>query len=102
MAERAIAAASWDGVNLVLRLRIQPRARRDEIVGMHGDCIKVRISAPPVEGLANARLVEFLAECFGVAKSSVILLHGRSGKTKLARVLSPAKLPPQIRPETTR
>ncbi len=102
MAECAIAAASWDGADLILRLRIQPRARRDEIVGMQGDCIKVRISAPPVEGLANARLVEFLAECFGVSRSSVVLLHGRSGKTKLARVLSPAKLPPQVCPEAAR
>lgn len=93
MAERVVTAISWDGPDLILRIRVQPRARNDEIVGAHGDCIRVRISAPPAEGLANARLVALLAEIFGVPKSHVALLHGRGGKTKLVRVSAPAKLP---------
>ena len=59
---------------LVLRLYIQPKASRDSIVGLHGDELKVAITAPPVDGQANAHLVKFLAKQFRVAKSQVLIL----------------------------
>ncbi len=92
------AAVAWDGPDLVLRLHIQPRARRNEILGLHGDCVKIRINAPPVDGLANARLVAYLAECFGVGKSRVTLLRGHGTRVKMARILSPARVPPELGP----
>ncbi len=98
MAERLAVAASWDGPDLLLRLRVQPRARRNEMLGTQGDCVKVRISAAPVDGLANAQLIAFLAECFGVAKNRVMLVRGHSAKIKLARILSPVRLPPELGP----
>lgn len=54
---------------LVLRLYIQPKASRDSIVGLHGDELKVAITAPPVDGQANSHLVKFLGKQFRVAKS---------------------------------
>lgn len=54
---------------LVLRLYIQPKASRDSIVGLHGDEVKVAITAPPVDGRANSHLVKFLGKQFRVAKS---------------------------------
>ena len=53
---------------LVLRLYIQPKASRDSIVGLHGDEVKVAITAPPVDGQANSHLVKFLGKQFRVAK----------------------------------
>lgn len=54
---------------LVLRLYIQPKASRDSIVGLHGDELKVAITAPPVDGQANSHLVKFLGKQFRVAQS---------------------------------
>lgn len=54
---------------LVLRLYIQPKASRDSIVGLHGDELKVAITAPPVDGQANSHLVKFLGKQFRVAKA---------------------------------
>ena len=57
---------------LVLRLYIQPKASRDAIVGVHGDELKVAITAPPVDGQANAHLVKYLAKQFKVAKDDLM------------------------------
>ncbi|MHB8346674.1 MAG: DUF167 domain-containing protein [Acidiferrobacterales bacterium] len=96
MARRLTTAASWDGPDLLLRLQVQPRAHRNEIVGTQGECVKVRISAAPVDGLANEQLIAYLAEVFGVSKSRVLLVRGHSAKIKLARILSPERLPTQL------
>ena len=86
----------WEGTDLVLAVHVQPRAHRDEIVGIHGDRLKIRIAAPPVEGRANQHLIGFLAEVFDVPASNVELLGGSSGREKRLRVHSPRRLPPQI------
>lgn len=86
----------WQGEDLLLQLRVQPRAARDEVVGPHGDCLKVRITAPPVEGKANAHLVKFLAKAFGVNRADVELLAGESGRSKRLRIHAPQTFPPQI------
>ena len=65
----------------MLAVHVQPRAHRDEIVGTHGDRLKIRIAAPPVEGRANQHLIGFLAEVFDVPASNVELLGGSSGRT---------------------
>ncbi len=83
----------WQGEDLILTLRVQPRASRDEIVGPHGDTLKVRITAPPVEGKANAHLLRFLADAFDVPRASVVLLSGDSARGKRVRISSPGVLP---------
>jgi uncharacterized protein (TIGR00251 family) len=93
----AEAAYSWQGDSLLLRLYIQPRSSRDEIVGMHGDELKVRITAPPVEGKANAHLLKFLAREFGVSRNQVVLHRGEGGRHKQVLIRQPVRLPPSLR-----
>ncbi len=83
----------WQDRDLILQAQIQPRARRDEFADIVGDRLKIRITASPVDGRANAHLIAFLAKQFGVAKSAVTLLQGERGKTKAIRVQSPKKIP---------
>ena len=63
-------------------VHVVPRASRTEVVGRHGDAIKIRIKAPPVDGAANQELTRFLAKHFGVPRSAVQLLSGASGRNK--------------------
>lgn len=86
----------WDGEDLILDLHIQPRASRDAIAGEHGNRLKVRITAPPVEGKANRHLLKFLAGLFGVASRDVSLLSGDTGREKRVRIHRPQHLPPEI------
>ncbi len=88
----------WDGVDLILQVRAQPRASRDEWVGLRKDRFRVRITAPPVDGQANAHLREVLATLFGVAKSQVTLLAGETGRDKRWRIAAPKRWPPGIEP----
>jgi uncharacterized protein (TIGR00251 family) len=83
----------WQGEDLLLTLRIQPRASRDEIAGPYGEALKVRITAPPVDGKANAHLLRFLAELFGVSPSSVELISGETGRDKRVKITRPQRLP---------
>src|SRR3954449_549553 len=70
----------------VLRVRVQPRARRDEVVGERGGAVVIRLAAPPVEGKANAALVAFLANAAGVPRSHVEIARGGSARDKVVRV----------------
>lgn len=85
----------WDGADLVLVLRVQPRASRDEMLP-DADRLRVRITAPPVEGAANAHLLRFLAGCFGVAPSRAELVRGASGREKTVRIQAPKVVPPEL------
>jgi uncharacterized protein (TIGR00251 family) len=93
---------SWQNGTLKLRIYIQPRARRDEIVGPHGDSLKVRITAPPVDGKANVHLLKFLAKEFGVARSQIVITAGRQSRHKQLRVQGPSRLPIVIPPPPAR
>lgn len=75
-----------DGDGVTLRLHIQPGAKKTEVAGLHGDALKVRLAAPPVDGKANACLIEFLAERLNVAKSDVRLLSGETSRAKRLRI----------------
>jgi uncharacterized protein (TIGR00251 family) len=83
----------WEGDDLLLSLRIQPRAGRDGFIAPHGDSYKVRITAPPVDGKANAHLLRFLAKAFGVSRGAVTLVTGESSRNKGVRIHAPCKLP---------
>ena len=69
-----------------LTIQVQPRASRTEVVGPHGDAIKIRVAAPPVDGAANEALVEFLAERLGVARSAVTISAGHGSRRKVVTV----------------
>lgn len=66
-----------------ISVQVQPNAKRDEIVGFHEGALKVKISAPPVEGKANKALIAFLSEVLGVRKSSIRVEKGATSKRKL-------------------
>jgi uncharacterized protein (TIGR00251 family) len=83
----------WEGEDLVLRLRVQPRASRDRIVGVLGDSLKVTLTAPPVEGKANAHLVKLLAKACKVPAGAVDLEAGEGGRDKRVRIHAPRALP---------
>lgn len=86
--------SSQDG--LVLRLYIQPKASRDAIIGLHGDEVKVAITAPPVDGQANAHLVKLLAKQFRVAKSQVLIEKGELGRHKQIKIVHPQQIPTEV------
>jgi len=76
-----------EGGALTLELLIQPRASRTRVVGEHDGRLKVQLAAPPVDGEANAALVEFLAGVLGVRKADVTLRRGEAGRRKTVRVV---------------
>lgn len=86
----------WDGPDLVLRLHVQPGAATDAVLGPHGDRLRVRIQAPPVDGKANARLRAWLAEAFALPRSRIEIVAGHSGRFKRVRVEAPGALPEAI------
>jgi uncharacterized protein (TIGR00251 family) len=72
-----------------LTIHAQPGAKRSEIVGPHGEALKLRVAAPPAEGRANAALEAFLAEALEVPRKSVCVIRGRSARHKLVLVAAP-------------
>ena len=71
---------------LAIAVRVIPNAKKNEITGRQGNSLKVRLTAPPVEGAANAALLTFLAEQFGVRKSSLEILSGHTSRDKVVAV----------------
>lgn len=69
-----------------LSVRIQPRASKNEIIAMEGGGIKIRLTAPPVDGAANEALVRFLADAFSVSKSHVGIVSGHASRDKIVRI----------------
>lgn len=69
-----------------ISIYVQPRASKTEIAGMHDGCIKIRLAAPPVDGAANAALVEFIADRLKIAKSKVRVVTGESSRRKVVEV----------------
>lgn len=91
-----MSAASFSAGVLVLRLYIQPKASRDSIIGLHGDELKVAITAPPIDGKANTHLVKYLAKQFRVAKSQVVIEKGELGRHKQIKIIDPQHIPTEV------
>ena len=70
-----------------LTIHAQPRAAADQVVGLHGDAIKVRLTAPPVDGAANEALVRFLSTVLGIAPARVRLTAGSTARRKLVEIM---------------
>ena len=69
-----------------VEIRLQPRGGRDAVVGERDGAVLIRISAPPVDGKANAALIAFVAKRLGVTKSSVTIVRGEAARNKVIRV----------------
>ena len=65
---------------------VQPRASRTMLAGTHDGCVKIRLAAPPVDGAANAALIEFVAERLRIAKSCVRVVAGHSSRRKVVEI----------------
>lgn len=76
----AIVQDTKDGA--VLTVRVQPKASKTECVGVHGDAVKIRVAAPPVDGAANDELVRYLAGLLSIPSSMVCIQSGASGRQK--------------------
>ena len=72
----------WRDENLILRCQIQPRASRNEIIGVHHQYLKIAITSAPVDGKANTELISFLAKSLGCPKGQITLLRGTSSRQK--------------------
>lgn len=82
-----------DGERIILSLYIQPGAKRSEISGLHDGALKIRIAAPPLEGQANAKLLDFLKKAFDVPSSQVIIKQGSSGRRKVVEIHGSRRIP---------
>ena len=71
---------------VTIKIRVQPRAPRTEIVGEHAGALKLRVSAPPVEGKANEECRRYLAKLLKVSATSVEIISGDSSRDKVIRV----------------
>ena len=71
---------------VALTLRVIPRARRDQVAGIHGDALKIRISAPAVEGAANRSLIAFLANTLEVRRQQIHIQSGERSRLKRVHV----------------
>ena len=84
-----------NGDVLTLTLHVQPGAKRTEVAGLHGEALKIRLAAPPVEGRANEALLKFIAESFGVPLRQVELKQGGQSRHKVVAITG-SKVEPEI------
>jgi uncharacterized protein (TIGR00251 family) len=73
---------------VIFKVIVQPRASENGIIGLQGDALKIRLTAPPVEGAANKMCIEFLAKSLKVRKTDVEIVRGQSARTKKMLVRS--------------
>jgi len=74
------------GPHAILSLRVQPRASRNAVIGWTGDTLKIRLTAPPVEGAANAACLAFLADLLDLPRARVVLLRGERSRDKVVQI----------------
>jgi uncharacterized protein (TIGR00251 family) len=72
--------------NNLLRLRVHPNAKQNEIAGFIDDVLHIKVSAPPVKGKANRELTAFLSEILGLSRSSLTIVKGHTSRNKVIAV----------------
>ena len=77
---------SEEGGGCTFQVRVVPRSRREEVVGLHGDALRIRLAAPPERGKANRALQRFLAERLSVSPSAVEIVSGHTSRQERVRV----------------
>lgn len=75
-----------DGDGVIIKIKVQPRASKNQLAGIMDDALRVRLTAPPVDGEANEACVKFLAIVFKVPRQRVELLSGHTGRQKMVRI----------------
>ena len=86
----------WCDGNLLLRVKVQPKASRSEFCELLDERLKIRIKAAPTDGKANQQLVQFLAKQFKVSKSQVRLLSGDTSREKRFMIVAPKQIPAEL------
>ena len=71
---------------VTFRVKVQPRARRNAVIGAFGDDLKISLTAPPLDGRANDACIEFFSQALRVPKSAVAIVSGQTNRRKLVRV----------------
>ena len=89
-------ACRRDGADLVLDVRVQPRAATSELAGLYGERLRIRLQAPPIDGKANAALVEFVAGLFDIPRARVTIEHGLAGRDKRVRLQGVTSVPASL------
>ncbi|STO55267.1 Uncharacterised ACR, YggU family COG1872 [Canicola haemoglobinophilus] len=84
------------GDDLRLRIFLQPKASKDQIIGLHDNELKISITTPPIDGQANAHLLKFLSKAFKVAKSEIVLEKGELNRHKQILIPQPKIIPPVV------
>lgn len=79
-----------------LRIFLQPKASKDEIIGLHDGELKISVTAPPIEGAANAHLLKFLSKQFKVAKTAIVLEKGELNRHKQVFIPQPPSVPTAV------
>ncbi|MCL4537153.1 MAG: DUF167 domain-containing protein [Nitrospirae bacterium] len=74
-----------DGI--IIQVKVIPRSSKKEIAGVEDNTIKIKLTAPPVEGAANEQLIDLLSEEFNIKKSSIIILKGESSRHKTVKIV---------------
>ena len=74
------------GAGLVVRLHVQPRAKRCEIAGVHNEALKIKVTAPPVDDAANLAIIDFLSTLLGLSKSNLQILAGGKSRDKILQI----------------
>ena len=72
-------------------IKVQPRARKNAIIGVVGDIVKLALTAPPVDGRANQAVIEFLAELFEIPRASITIASGETSRKKVVRIAGLSK-----------
>ena len=78
---------------ILFKVFVQPRSSRNSIVGQHADSLRIKITAPPVDGAANKMCITFLAKCLSVSPSSLEIINGQNSRRKTI-LLKPKQAPP--------
>jgi uncharacterized protein (TIGR00251 family) len=87
----------WNDNDLVLAIHLQPGSAHDTLAGVHGERLKIKITAAPVDGRANDHLIRFLSRLFDVPRGQIELLSGHGARSKRVRIHRPRRLPEEIR-----
>ncbi|MFZ0430821.1 MAG: DUF167 domain-containing protein [Acidobacteriota bacterium] len=72
--------------SVCFQVHLQPRASRDEVAGLHGDAVKIRLTSPPLENRANRHLIDFLAKILDLPKSNLAIVSGHHSRSKTVAV----------------
>ena len=82
--------------NLILTLYIQPGAKSSEVIGLHGDALKIKLASPPIDGKANKALLQFIAAQFDIPLRQIKLIHGEKSRHKTVELLGCTMNPESI------